>query len=149
MYVPSKSDARFVAQLRKSLDAFRARQNDFEGYPINVEEYSQVVDEFSSAIADETKFETQTVAEYQDAREECNRVCAEARAKRDAIKAKHDKEKARVRETKKLVREKAENFFHRYQNIAEAVYLGSDRDHTIPEFEVAVKSTKRTASVKA
>lgn len=147
---PARNNQEFLAQLHKSHAAFTARAADFAGYPVDLAAYDNAIDAFEAAVTAETRYETETLATYRTAREEYQTTMAAARAKLDAVKAAADAEKETVQLATDMTREAAEKYFQQYQNIAEAVYLGSRRDDVLAEFDVPSRSyAAKTAKIEA
>jgi hypothetical protein len=142
MKTPKRNDREFLAQLRKSSAAFSAHQTDFAGYPLDLELYNETIAKFESAIAENERYETETLQKVAAAKKAYEQAVATARANLETEKQNAETEKVSVHASKKSARAEAENLFLKHQGIAESVYLGSDRDLTLTEFEVP--SEKRT-----
>lgn len=143
---PQKNDRTFLAQLRKSHAAFTTRAADFASYPIELDAYDSVIDTFEASVMAETHYETETLTAYQAAIAEYRATVDAARTKLAAVRTAAENERVHVGAEKKNARDAAEKLFHQYQNIAEAVYLGSDRPDVLPEFDTPVAT--RTVKVK-
>lgn len=134
MQKPKANNQKFLTQLRKSYSAFSARAGDFADYPINLESYHKIVTDYEIALTEATQYETNTVGELRAAQEAYREAVATARTQLNEAKACAESVKVAVKIKLDTVRTLAENEFQRYQSIAEAVYLGSDRDYVLAEF---------------
>lgn len=145
---PTKNNQTFLTQLRKSHAAFTARVNDFTDFPVDLDVYDRTIDEFETAVTADMRYETETLAAYLAAKETYRAAVAAARATFSSARDATEIERTQTRDAMKMTRSKAEELFLRYQNIAEAVYLGSRRVDVLAEFEMPTKTyASRTTKV--
>lgn len=142
MRTPQRNNQKFLVQLRKSHAAFTARSGDFATYPVDLAVYGERIAAFDSAVADATRYETETVAAVQQAQDEYRATVAAAREKLRIARSAAEAEEQRVRAAAVSTRDAAETLFVTYQNIAEAVYLGRRQPQVLDEFDTPTERRK-------